>query len=172
MIKFGYMGDHRFRAFWVSIIVGVVIFFGGLFVLSLVGIQYRETVIPGTLGQILILVIGFLVVAYYISVFFTHHEVTESEIVLRQGFAFRAEIPLDNVEVVEYTQEMAPGVGIRHGSGGRFFLLAAPSNVVEIRLKTSQRFYFLGIIPLWKTQRVFTNVDEPLKFIQEIEKKI
>jgi len=115
------MGDHRFRAFWVSIIVGVIIFFGGLFVLSLVGINYKETPIPGTLGQILILIIGFGVAAYYISVFFTHHEVTEREILLKQGLAFRAEIPLDNVEFVEYTQDMSPGIGIRHGSGRRFF---------------------------------------------------
>lgn len=140
--------------------------------MSLVGIHYNEILIPGTFGQILILFIGFLVAAYYISVFFTHHEVTESEIILSQGLAFRAEIPLDNVEAVEYTQEMSPGVGVRHGSGKRFFLLTAASNMVEIRLKTPQRFYFLGIIPLWKTQRVFTNVDELLKFIQEIEKKI
>lgn len=166
------MGDHHFRAFWVSIVVGVIIFFGGLFVLSLVGIHYNKILIPGTLGQILILVIGFLVAAYYISVFFTYHEVTEREIVLRQGWALRAEIPLDNVEIVEYTQEMSPGVGIRHAAGRRLFLLTAPLNMVEIRLKTPQHFYFLGIIPLWKTQRVFTNVDDPLKFIQEIEKKI
>jgi hypothetical protein len=171
-MKFGYMGDDHFRSFWISIIAGTAIFFGGLFVLSLVGIQYGEARILGTLAPVLIMLIGFLVAAYYISVFFTHHEVTEREVILRQGLAFRAVVPLNNVEHIEYTQETSPGMGIRHGHGGRFFLITAPSNMVEIRLKAPQRFYFLGVIPLWKTYRVFTNVDEPLKFIQEIEKKI
>jgi len=98
-----------------------------------------------------------------ITPFLTSHTMTSEELILRQGWYFRARIPVDEIESVEETSEFIM-TGVKFSITGRKVYVAGSRNgLVRITLKKKRRF-FLALGKL--AQEIIIDVKNRPRFIE------
>jgi hypothetical protein len=129
--------------------------------------------VPQTPGQWLGFAgsMGFLL-ALFASIALTRHEVTDRELILRQGLVIRCAVPLANIGSVHETARMPFGLGVRFGPDRTIFINTAVTNLVAIELKEPMRFRLFFLVPLWKMRNVVVNVVDPEAFIRSIRERL
>lgn len=107
-----------------------------------------------------------LVALALLSPLLTHHEITETEIILRQGIWFRATIPFSEVALVEPVEiPVFSNAGIK----GRIILTGTRRKLVSIKLKNRMRFSQL----LWRSSdEIIIDITDPEGFVKAATRKL
>jgi hypothetical protein len=153
--------------------LAIVLFAAAMLVVAQQGRSGAGIHAPQTPGEWLAFAgsMGF-VLALFASIALTRHEVTDRELILRQGLLFRGVIPLTNIGSVRETARMPFGLGVRVGMDRTIFVNTAVTNLVAIELKEPTRFRVAFLVPLWKMRHVVVNVTEPAAFIQCLRERL
>lgn len=119
--------------FYLRALLLMVLFAAALLFLGL------QTLTPGAwLGVIAGLLVLYLLVVG-LSPLLTHHLLTRTRLILRQGWYFRSVIPLGDVEKVG-PWDGEPKYGLRISLTRTLFVVGSASNLVSVRLRTPRRF--------------------------------
>jgi hypothetical protein len=105
---------------------------------------------------------GVYIVVSTISPFLTSHTLTPEELVLRQGWYFKATIPLEDIKSVEPTDEPSK-VGVKFSITYRkVYVAGSKFGLVNIKLKEPKRF---ALVLGKMADEVIIDVDERQRFI-------
>jgi hypothetical protein len=119
--------------------------------------------VVGVAMAVAVLVIG-------VSPLLTPHEIVDDKIVIRQGWHSHMDVPLDQVERVQRLEEIKVKEGVILDAFNKTLVLTGSKvNGVRIDLKKEVR------VPsaFWKKVKVVIfDVDDPARFIAEIEKNL
>ncbi|RMG53543.1 MAG: hypothetical protein D6723_06925 [Acidobacteria bacterium] len=171
-MKFSYMSPTARFTFGL-IIVSLILMSAGLLVIGARGQHYPGIRMPESIpGWTLFGALMTFILLILVSAFFTQHEVTDREIIIRQGILFHGAIPLDNVASVRETLRKPFGLGVRVGPDRTLFVNTALTNLVVIELKRPQRFKVFHLLPLWEMRRVIINLTDPEAFVRYIHDRI
>jgi len=105
-----------------------------------------------------------------ISPFLTDHEITDRELILRQGLLFKAVIPLRDVSGVKEI-DVGPaktGVFFQY-RGSSIYVTAQKSNLILVELRTTRRF---GWALAKKADRVFFDVLDQPRAVRMLNERI
>ena len=133
--------------------------------LLFIGVQ---TVTPQPWIVLLAAVLVVYVLIVGLSPLLTHHTLTQSRLILRQGWYFRAALPLGDAESIgPYDGEAK--YGLRLALGRRtLFVVGSTANLVGFRLKEPRRFS--QVLFLRATEVVF-DVDDRDGFLAAVEER-
>jgi hypothetical protein len=171
-MTFSYMSSSARWTFGL-LALAIVLFTAAMLVVAQQGRLAHGIDVPQTPGQWL----GFagsmgFVLALFASMALTRHEVTDRELILRQGLLIRCVIPLANIDSVRETARMPFGLGVRFGPDRTMFVNTAVTNLVAIELKETMRFRLVFLVPLWKMRHVVVNVADPAAFIRYLRERL
>ncbi|MGD0057592.1 MAG: hypothetical protein ABSB83_07075 [Methanomassiliicoccales archaeon] len=133
-------------------------------VLTLLSITAKLDIPSMTVGATIVVI---TLVVLGASPLFTAHEIMGDRLILRQGWYFKAEIPLRNIKKIEMVERGPLRTGV-------FFRLLQPTlfvtskryDLVALELKEKQRFgWALGK----KANKILFDVLEPDRFLRTVE---
>jgi len=137
-----------------------------LMILLLFGTQLPVP-LPWLALIILLLLIHILI--FGISPLFTNHWLTRTRLILRQGWYFKAIIPISNIECIDITDEKGK-LGAKFSLLNRtVYVTSSKFDLLSLKLKEAMRFPFvLGI----KSKEVVFNVEDKDKFLSLLKERM
>ncbi len=104
-----------------------------------------------------------------ISPFLTSHTLTAEELILRQGWYFRAVVPLDEIESVEKTREFV-FTGVKFSIlDNKIYVAGSRRGLVKIMLKEARRFVFaLGKL----ANEILIDVRDSDRFVELMNERL
>ncbi len=154
-----------------SLILSRFIVFGSLLLLvAVVGAALPKLTLEMLLLPVVLLAAYFLLFA--VSPLLTDHWLTRSRLILRQGWYFRAVIPLSEMESVRAVDETGPGrapLGIHRPLGqATLYVTGARTGLVSVRLTQPRRFW--QAFGLQASDLIF-DVAQPIRFLAAIDER-
>lgn len=136
--------------------------FLNLFVSLSLGFDALSTVMAAAVSTVLVLVIG-------VSPIMTDHALTDSELILRQGWYFRSIIPRDEIRSVNILERGPRRTGVFFDFRGKsLYVTTQRSGLIRITLKHQRRFnWALGK----RTDQVIFDSLDQRAFLKAMETK-
>ena len=133
-----------------------------LVLLSIQGID--SLIIAGMIGLVIVLILVFS-----ISPILTAHQISDQEMVLKQGVYFRAKIPLESIKSVRRIDSGPRRTGTWFRIFGKvLYVTTRRYDLVEIQLRSDQRFGWA----LWKSaDRVVFDTLDNARFLHVMEER-
>ncbi len=154
--------DHDRRPAMVNLVIWIVVTVWFLVLLSFLPEQPLLFIaVVGVALTAAVLVIG-------VSPLITPHEIADGKIIIRQGWHSHMDVPLDQVQRVQRLERIKVKEGVILDAFNKTLVLtSSKTNGVRIDLKREVR------VPsaFWKKVKVVIfDVDDPVRFIAEIER--
>jgi len=136
------------------------------FALAFLGIQ---TVTPGPWVALIAVLFVLHLAVVGLSPVLTNHELLRSRVILRQGWYFKAIIPLDHAESIGPWDGEAK-YGLRLSLGRRtLFVVGSGQNLVSIRLRAPRRF---SQVLFLQAREIVFDVDDRDRFLAAVEERV
>jgi|ADurb_Cas_02_Slu_FD_contig_31_2766845_length_1335_multi_7_in_0_out_0_2 membrane protein YdbS with pleckstrin-like domain len=154
--------EHDRRSLTINLALWVIAAVWLMALLALLpGVRLLHLLLVGSVLTIAVLVVG-------VSPLLTPHEVTEGRIILRQGWHHRLVVPVARVKRLERLDRIEAKEGVLMDAFNRTLVMTdGKANGLRLELKEAVR------VPsaLWKkVDAVIFDVDEPDRFIAEVDK--
>lgn len=135
-------------------------------VLVILGVQTRTP--PEWLALIAAILFVYLTVVG-LSPLLTEHRLTRSRIILRQGWYFRAVLPLEEAESIG-PWDGEPKYGLRFPlGGGRLYVVGSRENLVAVRLQEPRRFPQVLFL---RAKEIVFDVDDRDAFLEAVAARV
>jgi hypothetical protein len=142
----------------------VLYLFASLSVLLIV----LSTPVDPLLGALIMLLLLSVTLLLGASPFLTDHELHDDRLVLRQGWYFRAVIPLDNIADARMVEAGPRKIGVSFRMNGPVIgVTTRKRQFIEIRLRTPQRFAWA-----WgkRADRVFFDTVDDQRLVERLRR--
>jgi membrane protein YdbS with pleckstrin-like domain len=151
-------------AFMVNfLIMTIVVAFINVFLDVIVGADLLAALVVGLISILVILVLN-------LSPLLTTHSIEDGTLVLRQGWVFRARIPMTDIAKVESVARGPLRTGVFFDIMGKsLYVTAQRGNLILITLKEPKRF---GYALAKKASKIYFDTTDPYPLIREVAGQI
>jgi hypothetical protein len=160
------VADFAYDRKWIvrsTLFLAVALVWVMLLIVFLLPFDLVTTVVMGLVVTVFFVVVG-------ISPLWTEHSIEGDAIVLRQGWHFQIQVPLENIRAIELIDKVPKRLGIfTTQPRGTLKITSSSQGLVSLKLRRSQRFTSL----FWRRADVIVlDVKNREGFRQALEKEL
>jgi hypothetical protein len=161
------MTVERFRYGRQQFLINMVLLLALVIMVPLVLVSLGGVDIIILSGMMLLVIM--LIAFFAISPMVTCHEIDDSSVILRQGWYFKAIIPLENIKGVRRIDQGPRRTGTWSRTlGDELYVTTRRYDIIEVKLKETQRFPWA----MWKSgNRVFFDTLDNSEIIRSLERR-